>query len=43
MQFSHLHTHTQYSLLDGQADIKKLTKKAKGDNTPAVAITDTLT
>jgi DNA polymerase-3 subunit alpha len=43
MQFSHLHTHIQYSLLDGQADIKKLTKKAKGDNTPAVAITDTLT
>ncbi|MCK8490482.1 MULTISPECIES: DNA polymerase III subunit alpha [Spirosoma] len=40
MQFSHLHTHTQYSLLDGQADIKKLIKKAKGDNMPAVAITD---
>ncbi|QKZ15007.1 PHP domain-containing protein [Spirosoma sp. KUDC1026] len=34
MQFSHL--HTQYSLLDGQADIKKV----KGDNMPAVAITD---
>lgn len=40
MQFSHLHTHTQYSLLDGQADIKKLIKKAKGDNMPAIAITD---
>ncbi|WP_338870067.1 DNA polymerase III subunit alpha [Spirosoma sp. SC4-14] len=40
MQFSHLHCHTQYSLLDGQADIKKLIKKAKGDNMPAVAITD---
>jgi len=40
MQFSHLHCHTQYSLLDGQADIKKLIKKAKADNMPAVAITD---
>ncbi|MGF7215078.1 DNA polymerase III alpha subunit [Spirosoma lacussanchae] len=40
MQFSHLHCHTQYSLLDGQADIKKLVKKAKADNMPAVAITD---
>lgn len=40
MQFSHLHCHTQYSLLDGQADIKKLIKKAVADNMPAVAITD---
>jgi DNA polymerase III subunit alpha len=40
MQFSHLHCHTQYSLLDGQADIKKLIKKAKADNMPGVAITD---
>ncbi|RRB07028.1 DNA polymerase III subunit alpha [Larkinella rosea] len=40
MQFSHLHCHTQYSLLDGQAEIKKLIKKAKSDNMPAVAITD---
>jgi DNA polymerase-3 subunit alpha len=40
MQFSHLHCHTQYSLLDGQAEIKKLIKKAKTDNMPAVAITD---
>ncbi|GAB3338687.1 DNA polymerase III subunit alpha [Larkinella ripae] len=40
MQFSHLHCHTQYSLLDGQAEIKKLIKKAKADNMPAVAITD---
>ena len=40
MPFSHLHCHTQYSLLDGQADIKKLVKKAKADNMPAVAITD---
>ncbi|WP_128543523.1 DNA polymerase III subunit alpha [Larkinella soli] len=40
MQFSHLHCHTQYSLLDGQAEIKKLVKKAVADNMPAVAITD---
>lgn len=40
MQFSHLHCHTQYSLLDGAADIKKLFKKAKADEQPAIAITD---
>jgi DNA polymerase III subunit alpha len=40
MQFSHLHNHTQFSLLDGQSDINKLFKKAKADNMPAVAITD---
>ena len=40
MQFSHLHCHTQFSLLDGAADIKKLFKKAKADNMPAIAITD---
>jgi DNA polymerase III subunit alpha len=40
MQFSHLHCHTQFSLLDGAADINKLFKKAAADNMPAVAITD---
>ena len=39
-QFSHLHVHTQFSLLDGAADIKKLYKKAIADNQPALAITD---
>ncbi len=39
-KFSHLHVHTQYSLLDGAADIKNLIKKAKQDGMPAVAITD---
>ena len=39
-QFSHLHVHTQYSLLDGAASIKSLVKKAKADNMPAIAITD---
>lgn len=40
MQFSHLHVHTQYSLLDGAADISALYKKAIADNMPAIAITD---
>lgn len=40
MQFSHLHVHTQYSLLDGAADIKSLYKKAMAGNMPALAITD---
>jgi DNA polymerase-3 subunit alpha len=38
--FSHLHTHTQYSLLDGQASISALMKKAQADGMPAVAMTD---
>ena len=40
MQFSHLHVHTQYSLLDGAASIKNLYKKAKADGMPALAISD---
>ena len=39
-QFSHLHVHTQYSLLDGAADISKLLKTAKSMNMPSMAITD---
>jgi DNA polymerase-3 subunit alpha len=39
-QFSHLHVHTQFSLLDGAADIGKLYKKAAADNMPAMALTD---
>ena len=39
-QFSHLHVHTQYSLLDGAASIESLYKKAMKDNMPALAITD---
>ena len=39
-RFSHLHVHTQYSLLDGAADISSLYKKAIKDNMPALAITD---
>jgi len=40
MKFSHLHNHTQYSLLDGASGIKKLFAKAQKDEMPAVAITD---
>ena len=38
--FSHLHVHTQYSLLDGAAPINALMEKAKGDGMKAVALTD---
>ena len=38
--FSHLHVHTQYSLLDGAASIKALYKKAIADEMPALAISD---
>lgn len=39
-QFVHLHVHSQYSLLDGQADIKKLVDKAVKDGMPGMALTD---
>jgi DNA polymerase-3 subunit alpha len=38
--FSHLHVHTQYSLLDGAASISSLYKKAMANQMPALAITD---
>jgi DNA polymerase-3 subunit alpha len=40
MKFSHLHVHTQFSLLDGAANIQALYKKAIKEGMPAVAITD---
>jgi DNA polymerase-3 subunit alpha len=39
-KFSHLHVHTQYSLLDGAAAVDGLYKKAIKDGMPALAITD---
>lgn len=39
-RFSHLHVHTQFSLLDGAASIKSLYEKALKDDMPAIAITD---
>ena len=38
--FVHLHVHTQYSLLDGQASVSKLVDKAMGDGMKGIAITD---
>ncbi|MFC4261352.1 DNA polymerase III subunit alpha [Ferruginibacter yonginensis] len=40
MNFSHLHVHTQFSLLDGAASISNLYKKAIKDGMPALAISD---
>lgn len=38
--FVHLHVHSQYSLLDGQASIQRLIDKAVGDGMKALALTD---
>ena len=38
--FVHLHVHTQYSLLDGQASISRLVDKAMQDGMKGIAITD---
>ncbi len=40
MKFSHLHVHTQFSLLDGAASIKALYNKAISSGMPALAISD---
>jgi DNA polymerase-3 subunit alpha len=39
-QFSHLHCHSQYSLLDGAAGISDMFKKAQKDGMRAIALTD---
>ncbi|MBO8434897.1 MAG: DNA polymerase III subunit alpha [Tyzzerella sp.] len=38
--FTHLHVHTEYSLLDGSAKIKELVSRAKELNMDSIAITD---
>ena len=38
--FVHLHTHTEYSMLDGAARIGELVVAAVADGQPALAITD---
>lgn len=38
--FVHLHVHSQYSLLDGQASIPRLVDKAYADGMRAIALTD---
>lgn len=39
-QFTHLHCHTQFSLLDGASDIRKMMDKALADGQKGVALTD---
>ena len=41
VQFSHLHNHTQYSVLQSTMQIGNIVKAAAKDNMPAVAMTDT--
>ena len=38
--FVHLHVHSQYSVLDGQASIPALVDKAVADGMPGIALTD---
>jgi DNA polymerase-3 subunit alpha len=38
--FTHLHVHTQYSILDGQADVAKILERAKELGMDSLAITD---
>jgi len=38
--FTHLHVHSQYSILDGAASISGLVTKAKSDGMTALALTD---
>ncbi len=40
MSFVHLHTHSEYSLLDGANRIEALVKRAKEFEMPALALTD---
>ncbi len=40
MEFTHLHVHTEYSLLDGSSKIKEITARAKELGMDSLAITD---
>ena len=40
MGFTHLHVHTEYSLLDGSSKIKELVAQAKALGMDSIAITD---
>ena len=39
-EFAHIHVHTEYSMLDGAAKVKKLVAEAKAQGQKSVAITD---
>jgi DNA polymerase-3 subunit alpha len=38
--FTHLHLHTEFSMLDGAARVDEVVAKAAGDGQPAIGITD---
>jgi DNA polymerase III subunit alpha len=38
--FAHLHTHTEFSMLDGASRVQELVAAAKADGQPAIGITD---
>jgi len=38
--FTHLHVHTEFSMLDGASRLSELVAKAKSDGQPALGITD---
>jgi DNA polymerase-3 subunit alpha len=40
MNFTHLHLHTEYSLLDGSIRIQELLQKARETGMESIAITD---
>ena len=40
LPFVHLHVHSQFSVLDGQASIPALVDKAVKDGQPGMALTD---
>ena len=40
IEFTHLHVHTQYSILDGLSNIGLMVEKARNDGMKALAITD---
>ena len=38
--FTHLHLHTEFSMLDGAARVREVVAAAKADGQPAIGITD---
>ena len=40
MSFVHLHTHSEYSLLDGLCRVSDMVEQAKALGQPAIALTD---
>ncbi|MGH9027331.1 MAG: PHP domain-containing protein, partial [Acidimicrobiia bacterium] len=40
VSFAHLHTHTEFSMLDGASRVPELIAAAKADGQPAIGITD---